>query len=521
MAILVLVSGLLLSTALVLTSAKLYDHNENRLLRLRARELGLVLSSAIPPIQTPLASAAALADATRGDAQKFRALLAADVGPGRQFASVSLWNLSGARPARVAVLGTTPTLSTAEARKAFAPRSRPQLLNIIGRLKSTSPGIGYELRPPGARSEFAVYAENPLPKNRRSKLESNAAFSDLDYAIYLGHSTRSAELLVTSLKRLPITARRASERVPFGNSSLTLLVTPRGALGGSFFHSLAWLVGIVGALVSLAAALMSERLVRGRQRAERLAGTLDRVAAENQRMYTEQRNIAQTLQHALLPDALPEVQGLLVSARYVPATSGVEVGGDWYDVIAAGPNRVMLVIGDVSGHGLRAATTMASLRHATLAYAAHDARPAAVLAKLSDFVNSGPHEYFATVLCAILDIEHHSLSVASAGHPPPLVLDGDGGYFIDVSVNVPIGVERDSPYEEVTVAIPANATLVAFTDGLVERRGETIDVGLERLRQTAVAHRLSLEDLVAKLPAELALDDHSDDTAIVGVQWRN
>ncbi|MBA3808925.1 MAG: SpoIIE family protein phosphatase [Solirubrobacterales bacterium] len=93
--------------------------------------------------------------------------------------------------------------------------------------------------------------------------------------------------------------------------------------------------------------------------------------------------------------------------------------------------------------------------------------------------------------------------------------------FLVTPVNVPIGVERDSPYEEVTVAIPANATLVAFTDGLVERRGETIDVGLERLRRTAAAQRLPLEDLVAKLPAELAPDDHSDDTAIVGVQWQN
>jgi serine phosphatase RsbU (regulator of sigma subunit) len=237
-------------------------------------------------------------------------------------------------------------------------------------------------------------------------------------------------------------------------------------------------------------------------------------------MYTEQRNIAQTLQHALLPDALPEVSGLRVSARYVPATSGVEVGGDWYDVVAAGEHRVLLVIGDVSGHGLRAATTMASLRHATLAYAAHDPRPAAVLARLSDFVNSGPHDYFATVLCAMIDVEGHRLTLASAGHLPPLLIDGDHGHFVEMDVSVPIGVERDAPYQEATVVVPPNATLVAFTDGLVERRDEVVDTGLARLRDAATAQRLPLDDLIERLPDDLAFANHHDDTAIVGIQWR-
>ena len=161
-------------------------------------------------------------------------------------------------------------------------------------------------------------------------------------------------------------------------------------------------------LISLAAALMTDRLARRRQYAEQLTGVLDRVAAENHQLYTEQRGIAQTLQHALLPDALPEFSGLQVSARYVPAASGIDVGGDWYDVVAADDQRVLLVIGDVSGHGLHAATTMALLRHATLAYAAEEPRPATVLAKLSDFVNSEAHDYFATVLCALIDVARPS-----------------------------------------------------------------------------------------------------------------
>ena len=100
-------------------------------------------------------------------------------------------------------------------------------------------------------------------------------------------------------------------------------------------------------LLAAAAALLTDRLARGRQRAERLAGMLDRVAAENRAMYREERSISQTLQHALLPEKMPKLQGLRVSAMYVPAASGIEVGGDWYDVVAVDERRAVLIIGDV------------------------------------------------------------------------------------------------------------------------------------------------------------------------------
>jgi serine phosphatase RsbU (regulator of sigma subunit) len=513
--------GLLVTAALVVTTLTLYHRNEDRLLQLRARELGLVLTAAVPAVQTPLASAAELADATGGKLAKFRTFITPEVGVGRQFSSVSLWRLSSSGARLAAVVGTTPLLASRpqQARAFFARGANAKTLNVIGLLDPPRPSVGYEFRTPGVKQGFAVYAETLLPATRRSKLERNTAFSDLDYAVYLGRARRSGDLLVTSIARLPITTRQASDAVPFGNSALTLVVTPRGSLAGGFFQSLPWIVAGLGLLISFAAALIADRLAQGRLRAERMAVDLDRVAAENAQMYTEQRSIAQTLQHALLPEALPEVSGLGVSARYVPAGSGIEVGGDWYDVVPAGEGRVLLVIGDVSGHGLRAATTMASLRHATLAYAAQDASPAVMLAKLSDFVNSTPHEYFATVLCAMIDVEAHRVTMASAGHLPPLLIDGDEGRFLDLDVSVPIGVVGDFDYEEAIVEVPPNAILVAFTDGLVERREESVDVGLERLRAAAVGQRRTLDELVAGLPAALAFADHHDDTAIVGVQW--
>jgi serine phosphatase RsbU (regulator of sigma subunit) len=210
---------------------------------------------------------------------------------------------------------------------------------------------------------------------------------------------------------------------------------------------------------------------------------------------------------------------LQVAARYVPAASGVDVGGDWYDIVAVDERRVLLIIGDVSGHGLRAATTMALLRHATLAYVAQDPAPATVLAKLSDFVDSGVEECFATVLCALIDVDAHRVTIASAGHMAPLLLDGEHADFVEFHVDPPIGVRRKAPYQEVTVSVARSATLVAFTDGLVERRGEVLDVGLARLRNLATGQELALDDLLVKLARDLTSEDHHDDTAIVGIKW--
>ena len=520
-AVVTLVTGLLVTAALAVTTLLLYDRNEDRLLGLRAREVGLLLATSTAQKQSQLASAAELAKATNGNGARFRALVETEVGPGRQFSSESLWPLGMASPRPALVVGTTPQLSSTAAAALFALAAKTHKMSVTGLLRAPRPGIGYAYTATADGHGFVAYAETELPASRRSRLESNTAFSDLDYAIYLGRSATPANLLVTSLRHLPITTRHASSVAPLGDEALTLVVTPRGSLGGTFFQVLPWIVGFLGLLLSLTAALVADRLVRGRQRAEQLAGVLDRLAGETEHMYDEQRSIAQTLQHALLPETLPKVRGLNVSARYVSAGAGVEVGGDWYDLVAAGERRALLVIGDVSGHGLRAATTMASLRHATLAYAAHDPHPAAILERLSRYVNSSRHNYFATVLCVLIDVDGHRLSVASAGHLPPLLLGEDGAHYVELTASAPIGAAGETGYEEASVAVSPRTTLVAFTDGLVERRAEVIDVGLERLRDAAAKAGLGLEELIATLPGQLASDGHHDDTAIVGIQWQS
>jgi serine phosphatase RsbU (regulator of sigma subunit) len=164
---------------------------------------------------------------------------------------------------------------------------------------------------------------------------------------------------------------------------------------------------------------------------------------------------------------------------------------------------------------------MALLRHAALAYVAQDARPGRVLAKLSDFVERTQHDYFATVLCVLIDVDAHRLTIASAGHMAPLVLGNGRGEFPIMDTDAPIGVAPRASYRETTVTVPPGGVVLAFTDGLVERRGEVIDVGLGRLRDLATGRRLALEDLLAELARDLTSEDHYDDAAMVGIQWRD
>jgi serine phosphatase RsbU (regulator of sigma subunit) len=521
-AVITLIAGLLVTAALAVTARVVYNHNETRLLRLRAHELGLVIRTAVPTLQTPLAAGAELADATGGSAPKFRAFMAPLVGPAGQFASVSLWAANGPLTKPVVVIGAAPALAAnaAQARHFLEHARASKQLSVTNLLTPATPRLGYAFYIPAPGGGYIAYAESPLPSNRRSKVAESTGFNDLNYALYLGRSEQKKDLLVGDIKHFPITERHASSTVPFGDSAFTLVVTANRTLGGTFFENLPWIIVILGVLISVAAAMLTERLARRRAYAERLAAVLDRVAAENREMYTQQRSIAQTLQHALLPEALPTLPGLQVSASYVPATSGIDVGGDWYDVVPCDGQRVLLVIGDVSGHGLRAATTMASLRHAALAYASEDPSPSSVLSKLSNFVNASSPDYFATVLCVLVDVPGRSMQLSSAGHLPPLLIEDGKARFPELASDIAIGVKRDWKYHETTVQVPAGSELIAFTDGLVERRGEMLDVGLDRLRNAAVRESQGLEQLVQRLAHDLSSEEHHDDTAIVGIRWQ-
>jgi len=421
-AVAVAVVGLAITGVLAALAASTYTSNENRLLNLRVRDAGSLIAEALPSVQTPLASAAALADATGGDIQRFMTFITPYAGGAHpQYASVSLWRLGAGGPRLLSVVGTNPELAQSPARAAsfFTRATASAQLSVIGLLQGPSPRLGYAFKSPGLTGHFVAYGESALPANRRSRLQSSSSFADLHYALYLGRTQNTANLLVTDLKNLPIRGRRASTTIPFGDSAFTFVVAAKHPLEGTFAQRLPWVIGIVGVLVSLGAAFLTPQLLARRNQAERLAGSLERTADENRRLYAEQRTIAQTLQHALLPAQLPQIRGIETSARYEAGVEGVDVGGDWYDLIGLDNRRLLLVVGDVSGRGLRAAATMAELRFAIHAYAAQEDPPAVILSKLSRLVNVDTSGQIATILFAMVDIERRRVTVTSAGHLPP------------------------------------------------------------------------------------------------------
>jgi PAS domain S-box-containing protein len=248
--------------------------------------------------------------------------------------------------------------------------------------------------------------------------------------------------------------------------------------------------------------------------------TADRVALaiEHVRAYGREHHIAETLQRSLLPQMLPSLPGLALAGRYLPAASEAEVGGDWYDAIGLTGGRVLLVMGDVSGKGLAAASTLGALRSAIRAYALEGHGPAPIAERLNTFVLAEPsREHMATLVLAVFDPVDAQLSYVNAGHPPPLTLSADGRpQFLDGARSVPLGVLPFPNYGEETVTLEAGGAVVLYTDGLVERRTENIDLGLARLSVAAAHGPLEAESLCDRLLlAALPTGATSDDVALL------
>jgi hypothetical protein len=206
------------------------------------------------------------------------------------------------------------------------------------------------------------------------------------------------------------------------------------------------------------------------------------LSIDNARLYTRERASALVLQRALLPHDVPEVPGLDLCYRYVPAETAAEAGGDWFDVIGLGSGRAAFIVGDVTGHDIRAASVMGQLRTATRTLASLDLSPAELLGRLDDVTSDlTSQETFATCVYAVYDGETGDWEVASAGHPPP-VLAHPGGQagFLELRAGPPLGV-GGGRYEATRVRPPPGSTLVLYTDGLIERPGADIGQGMDSL----------------------------------------
>lgn len=247
------------------------------------------------------------------------------------------------------------------------------------------------------------------------------------------------------------------------------------------------------------------------------------MAVENGRLFVRQRELNETLQRSLLPPALPEHPGVAAAARYLPAGAAMDVGGDWYDVFAVRGGTLAVALGDVAGHGAHAASVMGQLRNALRAYLVEDGDPARALARLDALLTSLEPGEMATVSCAVLDTEHGTLDVSSAGHLPPLLVDARGGARrVDHHRGLPLGTGAAAEYRTTRFHMEPGEMLLLYTDGLVEDRRRALDVSLDHL--LGIATELSTralsparfcDELVACL---LGNESPDDDVAVLAVQ---
>lgn len=234
------------------------------------------------------------------------------------------------------------------------------------------------------------------------------------------------------------------------------------------------------------------------------------VALDNALLYGAERRTGITLQRSLLPRDVPALPGVLTAVRYLPGATGAFVGGDWYQGVQVGDGLV-LAMGDVMGHGMRSAARMGQLRAivATLALEGHP--PARLLNRLAQHVDVLLDLELATLLVVAYDPAGGTLTAASAGHPPPLLAPLDGPpEFLDVDPGPPLGVSSVE-HSEVSFRLGAGDTLVLYSDGLVENRGESLDAGLSRLRAALQDVRLPPEAVCDHVLRVLGRSDGGDD----------
>ena len=208
------------------------------------------------------------------------------------------------------------------------------------------------------------------------------------------------------------------------------------------------------------------------------------MALDNANLYAERTHVVRTLQRSLLPDALPEVPGVQLASAYHPVGEGNEVGGDFYDVFQV-PSGCWLVVGDVCGKGPEAAAVTALVRHSIRALALHQDSPAQVLRSVNEAMLS--HELFgrfATVILARLDLSSHGpvrATIASAGHPPPVLIGADGCTYCPEVSGTLLGVLREARSLDVAVTLESNASVILYTDGLTDAGAPRSGIAPEEL----------------------------------------
>jgi serine phosphatase RsbU (regulator of sigma subunit) len=497
------------------------QRNEHSLLVVQSQQAAAVLSGAIAGVTAPLSTALRVEQATGGSADRFAVVMAPSVGSDRLFVHASLWDTSVVPAREVAQLGVPSEMTAGGAQlREFLDRARQSATFVV-----TNPGdrvdrVAYAI---ADRSDprYVVYAERAIPPSKVVPVQRGSAFASLDFATYIGSELDETTLATTNVpeSQLPLSGDVVRQQIPFGDTTLTLITRADSHLGGELGLRLPWMFLLGGALLTAVTALAVTSLVRSRRRAEDDGLTISELYERLDAAYAEQRGIAETLQRSLLPASNPDIDELEIASRYVAGAQGVDVGGDWYSVIRLEGDRVGFVVGDVSGRGIGAAVVMARLRFTIRAYLVEGHSPSTTLEMCSRQFDIDEDGHFTTVLVGIADLATRRVELANAGHFAPLMVRGDETEYLSTIPGPPIGIGEQA-YTSSATSMPSGSTLIAFTDGLIERRDEDLAVGLDRLASAALAERDGLEDVLDHVLVELTGGGIEDDTAVLALRWR-
>ncbi len=245
-------------------------------------------------------------------------------------------------------------------------------------------------------------------------------------------------------------------------------------------------------------------------------------AVEHALRFEHERATAETLQRSLLPERLPDLPEVELAARYVPGSEELAIGGDWYDVLALSSGRLVFAIGDVVGHGVRAAAMMGRIRHALHFCARDGLSPSAILGRLNTHFATLEDSDMATVLVVSYDPRDATLRYASAGHPPPLVQQpGAAPEYLPGGRGAPLCASERVTYSETEASLPPDSLLLLYTDGLIERRRESLDEGFRRLAAALGTAPVKVDELADHLLGELLGEAApGDDVALLAVRTR-
>ena len=510
-------------TVLSTWGAARFDHNtEERLLQVQTRQAAAVLSTASLVIQQPMKAALDVqAFAGRGSASVFERGMGAVVGTGDdQFVSASLWHRDQGRIRSVATEGARQGIDgNSPEGQAFLGRALKSPTSVVERVV-----VGEQIRLAFALANLetghVVYAERAVPANRRSRVDQDAAFADLHYAIYLGEGTDMADLSTTDVDPadLPLKGLTYRTEVPFADTKLTVVMSPRRHLGSALSQRLPVILGIGGLLLTIIAALIARQLVRARSEAENNTETITDLFQRVDLLYEEQRDLFVRLQRALLPQVIPAIPQIEIASRYVAGAQGVDIGGDWYSVIGVDEDRFAFVVGDVSGHGVDAVAVMAHARFTLRAYLVDGNSPQQALEKCSRQFDISIDDHMITAIAGIGNWRTGEIVMTNAGHPPPLVVTADQVDYFPLPVGRPLGVGPSS-YEPATFTLDGGSTVILYTDGLIERRTEDIDIGMRRLVDVvAPIAQDPLEALVDQVLTSLRDENAADDIAVLALR---